>query len=153
MELKAAQNIGIRQTLRTLLFVVSIVESVLLIQETHGDFANGILFYFAEQLNALVLALFSIIFTATFFLGRSAGKAIIVAGKNYLWIGIKYSLLELILVLGYFILVYKANHATPEIWRSLVPAMIKIAIAITGIWLWSTWRIKLKGSSEAMNRS
>jgi hypothetical protein len=92
MKMKTAQQIGGRQAVRTLFFVVLIIELAFLIRETSGDFANGILFYIAEQFNLFVLGLFLILFSATYYWGRSAGREIIIDGKNYLWIGIKYSL-------------------------------------------------------------
>jgi len=153
MEMKAAQQIGGRQAVRTLFFVILIVELFLLIRETRGDFANGILFYIAEQLNVFVLGLFLILFSTTYYWGRSAGKEIIIDGRNYLWIGIKYSLLELVIVLGYLIIIYAVNHASRRIWQSLLPVIIRITISIIGIWLWSVWRIKLKASVVDLNQS
>jgi hypothetical protein len=81
METKTAQQIGGRQTVRTLLFVVLIVELFLLIMETRGDFANGILFYISGQLNIFVLGLFLLLFDTTYFWGRSAGKEILIDGN------------------------------------------------------------------------
>lgn len=151
--MKAAQQIGGRQTVRTLFFVILIVELVLLIRDTSGDFANGILFYIAEQLNAFILFLFLILFSTTYYWGRSAGKEIIIEGKNYLWVGIKYSLLELAIVLGYLIILNASNHATQRIWQSLLQVIIRITIPIIGIWLWSVWRIKLKASPKDSHQS
>lgn len=153
MEMKAAQQIGGRQAVRTLFFVILIVELVLLIRETSGDFANGILFYIAEQLNAFILFLFLILFSTTYYWGRSAGKEIIIQGKNYLWVGVKYSLLELAIVLGYLIILNASNHATQRIWQSLLQVIIRITIPIIGIWLWSVWRIKLKASPKDLHQS
>jgi hypothetical protein len=146
MELNVAQQIGGRQTVRILFAAVLVVEFYLLIAETRGDFANGILFYLAEQLNVFVLCLFLLLFITTYFWGRSAGKAIIIEGRNYLLIGLKYSFLQFAIVLSYFIIVYTVNNATQPMWRSLLSVIARMTTVMICIWLFSAWRINIKGS-------
>jgi len=133
---------------RTLLFVVLIVELFLLIMETRGDFANGILFYISGQLNIFVLGLFLLLFSTTYFWGRSAGKEILIDGRNYLVIGIKYSLLETAVVLGYILILYMVSNTNRSIWQALLQVIARISIPLMGIWLWSVWRIKLRSSDK-----
>ena len=134
--------------MRTLLFVVLIVELFLLIMETRGDFANGILFYISGQLNIFVLGLFLLLFSTTYFWGRSAGKEILIDGRNYLVIGIKYSLLETAVVLGYILILYMVSNTNRSIWQALLQVIARISIPLMGIWLWSVWRIKLRSSDK-----
>jgi hypothetical protein len=49
MEIKAARRIGGGISIQTLLFVVGLLELFWLVEETRGDFANGILFFLQEK--------------------------------------------------------------------------------------------------------
>jgi len=55
MEMKAARRLGGGISVQTLLYVIAFLEVFGLIEETRGDFANGILFFLYEQLNPFEL--------------------------------------------------------------------------------------------------
>jgi hypothetical protein len=148
MEINAAQNIGGRLTMRALFFVVLVFEIYSLIVTTQGDFANNMLFYVQEQFNIFTLALLIILFTTAYFGGRNAGKEIIIYKRNYLLIGVKYSLLVLGIILSFLIIVYAANNAPKSVWQSLIWVLLRITFPIIAIWLWSAWRMKLRANNS-----
>ena len=87
MKQATAKRIGGKQTCIIALFAVVILEIIWLVLECRGDFANGILFFLQAQSNPSVLGFFALLFIATYFLGRYAGRDIIIRGQNYMWEG------------------------------------------------------------------
>src|ERR1700678_2480862 len=100
MELKTARHIGGGIAIQTHLLVFATLELFELIKETRGDFANGILFFIFGQLNPFEIGGLAILFTSTYFLGRIAGKEILVDGRNSKWVGVKYALFAIAVFAG-----------------------------------------------------
>ena len=147
MKLTLAQKIGGRQTVRTLLVVVLIYELCRLVAETQGDFANGSIFYLSEELNIFNLGLFGILFTTSYLLGKKAGKEIILDGKNFIWIGIKYALFTAACGLGYLFILYAAKKGLKDLLPFIFSEVPAITLPLILVWLWSVWRIQRKGKS------
>jgi hypothetical protein len=144
MEMKVARRIGGGISVQTLLYIVAFLEVFGLIEETRGDFANGILFFLYEQLNPFKLGVLAIIFTLTYFLGRNAGKEILIHGRNLVRVGMKYSFLMIGILAGGLFAIYAANHAPQSAWKSLPSVLLSIAISMLVAWMWAVWRIKRK---------
>jgi hypothetical protein len=112
------------------------------VEETRGDFANGILFFLQEQLSPFEIGGFAILFTATYFFGRNAGKEILMLGKSFAWVGLTYSFLTLGILSGYLLSIYAANNAPQSACKSLPSVLIRITVLLVASGMWSGWRIK-----------
>jgi uncharacterized membrane protein len=142
MEIKTATRTGGGITIQTLLFVFAILELFELVKETRGDFANGILFFLSGQLNPFEIIGLALLFTITYFLGRNAGKEILLDGRNSKWVGVKYALLTIAVFTGILLCIYAANDAPQSAWKALTFVVITFSISILITWLWAVWRIK-----------
>jgi hypothetical protein len=74
MEIKTAKRIGGGVAIQTLLFVLIMLELFGLWRVTRGDFANGILFFLAEQLNPFELCGLAFLFTLTYFWAETRAR-------------------------------------------------------------------------------
>ena len=142
MEIIAARRTGGGISVQTLLFVVALLELFWLVEETRGDFANGILFFLQEQLNPFCIGGFTILFTATYFLGRNVGKEILISGKSFVWVELKYSFLTLGILSAYLVGIYSAINAPQSAWKSLPTVLIRLIVLLVASGIWSGWRIK-----------
>ena len=140
--LKTARRIGGGKTVQTLLFTVAAVELWHLRQETRGDFANGILFYLAGELNPVVILGYAILFSGIYFLGRMAGKEILILRKNFVWVGLKYFLFSLGIFSVFLIAVLAPNQTPDDAWQLFAYGVSRLAILLLVTWIWSSWRIK-----------
>jgi hypothetical protein len=147
MEMKSARRIGGGIAVQTLLFGVVLFEVYQLVTETRGDFANGLLFFLAGQLNPFVLGAFAILFTTTYFCGRGAGMEILIELRHFVWVGLKYALLVMVVMSGSWVGVYVGMHAPREVWRILPVELVVMSIALGATWLWAGWRIRRKARS------
>ena len=137
-----SRQIGRAEILKTLFVAVLIVELYLMINETRGDFANGILFYIDYHTNIYVFSFYLILFGSAYFFGQKAGREIIVLNKSSFNTAIKYSLLTtgtIALFAGIVTAVNKAN-----VFYIILLALVAL-IPMTLIWPWSTRQIKAKG--------
>jgi hypothetical protein len=147
MDIKDAQLTGSKQVVKTTLFVLLIAELIMLFTETRGDFANGILFFLEEQLDIGFIGLVAILFIASYLLGKSAGKEIIINGRNHRKTGITYALLEILIILVYVIAAYAVRGNIQVFWQFIPSLILELIIFFTIIWLWSVWRIKSKATA------
>lgn len=98
MTSSAAKRIGFKKTLKYLLIIWVIFEFVMMLQQTSGDFANGILFFIANHFYYPILAIYLSIFVTTLFFGRKAGHDILISGRNKIKTACKYIVLSLLIV-------------------------------------------------------
>jgi len=146
MEMKEARRIGGGIAVQTLLFTVLVLELWHVLQETRGDFANGILFYLSEVLNPPELLGYAILFGGTYFLGRKAGKEILILGRGFIGVGLKYLFLTLGLSSVVLAGIIAASYAPDDAWQLLVFEIVKLAVLLIVTWMWAGWRIKRKRS-------
>ena len=142
MEQAAAKRIGGKQACTIALFAVIILEIIWLVHECQGDFANGILFYLQAQSNPFVLGFFVLLFSVTYFLGRYAGRDILIRGQNYMWVGFKYGLMASAILIGYLLIAYAAHSILQQALNAIFQLIAAITAPMLGIWLFSARQIK-----------
>jgi len=95
---KQTKIIGLRYSFFSALYIFVLYEIILLITETSGDFANGILFFFDLQMNFYSATVYATIFLSFSLLGSNAGYRIIIKKASPIKLSIFYSLVTTILV-------------------------------------------------------
>lgn len=155
MEIAEAQKIGGRITIRTFIIVVLLLEGILLFRETHGDLANGILYFMAAHSSFYFITLV-VLGLSAWLLGRKAGKAILINQKNYLVTGALCAAIMIVVALAttmIYILATMFLLITPTrkpIWMPIaiefqVAPIIVIALILAAIWLINVLQIKARG--------
>src|SRR5688500_11749908 len=86
-----AKTIGRKKTIKATAIITAILLIVYMIQETRGDFANGILFYMQAITNIHTVAVITIFLGLSFLFGGRAGKKIILDKKNFILISAMYT--------------------------------------------------------------
>jgi hypothetical protein len=141
MELKAAKRLGGGLAIQSLLILIASCEFIWLIT-VYGFDANDLLFFLANLFNPFAILGYAILFTSTYFLGRNAGKEIIISSHNIVRVGLKYALVTVGIFWGYGSS-FCAIARTPQLtWNSLIWALLRISLLIIAAWLWAAWRIK-----------
>lgn len=125
-----------------------------MIQETRGDFANGILFYIQAVTNIHTIAILTIVLGMSFLFGGRAGKKIILDKKNFIVISIMYAVLIFLLIYIYMAIVGLTNvpdfipKGTLPLFKyylcPLAQTSVKAIIPILVAWLWATYQMRLK---------
>ncbi|NLR80435.1 hypothetical protein [Chitinophaga eiseniae] len=144
MESKAAKQIGGKSAFVAVLFAVIVLEIFWLMMGTGGDLANDLIFFIAAQANIFVVTFFILLFSTTYFLGRYAGRDILIRNKNHIWIGIKYALLTSVINWIYLLIIYQVNHILEHAWNAVIEALLTLTIAIFMAWMFAMKRIRLK---------
>jgi len=148
---REAQSIGRSKTIKATIVCLAIPLFILLLRETNGDFANGILFFIAGVFTTLNFIILSIIFSLTILFGSMAGKNIIIEKKNTIVTSIKYVAL-IFLTICIFIFIAGTIYGTEQVSQetslfkftlwSAVLASIKITIPLLAAWLYATFRMQ-----------
>lgn len=127
-----SKQIGRAEILKTLFVAVLIAELYWMINETRGDFANGILFYLDYHANIFMLSFYLILFGSAYFFGQNAGREIILLNKSSFKTAIKYSLLSTGIIASFAGVVTAINKA--NVFYIILLALV-ILIPITLVWL------------------
>jgi len=141
MEIKEAKQIGSKQAIKATIFLFLILELAWFFIETHGDFANGILFFIDKQLNIRFLGLIVQLFGSAYFFGRNVGKEIIISKRKPFLVGIKYAFLAGFIFLAYIIILALYDHSAEVSMQFIMLFTFEIIIPMVIIWLWAAWRI------------
>lgn len=96
-----ARNIGKIQSILAMILCFGFVELKAMIAETHGDFANGILFFLAARINSVYLSLLVFLFLVPALLGSRAGQEILIQRKHFLLATLKYGAVVTLILAGY----------------------------------------------------
>jgi hypothetical protein len=142
IEKKDAERIGGGITIQSLLLVFTMVELFFLVKATRSDFANGILFFIFGQLNPFEIVGVAVLFSLTYFLGRNAGKEILLNGGDWKRVGVKHALLTIGLFAGIVLAICAAHNGLQSAWDSIIFLILVFSISILLAWLWAVWRIK-----------
>lgn len=152
-----AQSIGRSKTIKATLACLAIPFIIWFYEETKGDFANGIIFYFHRFFSPSNLTPLILIMGCTFLFGGWAGKEIIISKKNVIIIAVKYAALIYAVEYIYLIITYKppSMHLTfgsnPNLFLHVASYSFHWAIIILAAWLYATYRlrrIRLKNKSS-----
>lgn len=140
MTIDTAKQLGGRRALINQVYAIIIWELFWLFTETKGDFANGVIFFIAKQMNPVLIAFWVLLLSATYFLGKKAGMEIFnKPGNYYIKPGLKYAMLVSMIVLGYWIAVlglntrFKGLNGVPLFGALL--AVICLIGTIIAVWL------------------
>src|SRR5665647_3319059 len=90
MTITEAKKFGRAKTMKATAIVLAILIALLLVSETRGDFANGILFFFQELFNINSIIILGILFGLTYLFGSYAGQEIIIKKRFFLLVSLKY---------------------------------------------------------------
>lgn len=150
MEITEAQKIGGRIAIRTFIIVVLLLEAIFFFRETRGDLANGILFFMAAH--SYIYLIFLLVLTLlVWWLGRKAGKVILIDQKNYLVTGALYGAISIAVALVwiaicFLVIMFNLIITTrPPIW---IPIAIELTagpfmtIVLAIVWFLAALQIK-----------
>lgn len=153
-----AKSLGRKYSLQSAIYIFIILQLALLLSETSGDFANGILFYIENQMNTFSITLYVVCFLSFIFLGNRAGLKIIIHKANAIKIGIVHTCFTTVLLLAflsiplYEVLNMKGFYVISEkrqaISNFLLLSSSAFILFLLG-WLLSVYRIK-RMSSETI---
>jgi len=143
MDKRDAGNTGLHRTIRSSILAFCALELIPFIQETRGDFANGILFFITGFLSLPTLIALVLLLLPSFLWGGRAGVDILVRDRNPMAVAIKYALISIALVDLAVVLLFNFTSIPVEFRRQFLGPLILISVvAELGIWFFSTWRIK-----------
>lgn len=141
MNAALAKSIGGRYALRFVVLMIVIVDFFLMLRETAGDFANGILFFMAAVITWPVMIGVALLLVSAWVMGRRAGVEILIKGKDYAKVGFKYGLIETALLLGWIVIVFAMNGTLRLFAGALWQLALSIIIPLTIAWLLAAWGI------------
>jgi hypothetical protein len=162
MTINEAKKTGSAKALRAALVLTGVIFVIFLLQETKGDFANGILFFMQGILNGHLLVMLAIFLGLTWLLGGPAGKAIIYRRWNFVLVANVAAVTIMLSIISYMAfvgIIKERNYSTDNIMRLantyFLQPLIQTGLPLLGgllvCWLWATYRIWL--SAEAQNES
>jgi len=141
-DLAKAKKTGGKMVCRMALYALIIVETVWLLTDTRGGFANGILLFIQRQFNPLVFSLFIILFATSYFWGRNAGRDILVFGKPFLLIGAKYAAWVSGIVLLFLLIMSALSNSLTAALMAVLKLSWIVILPVFTIWLLAAWQIK-----------
>ena len=136
---KDAKNIGIHQTLKFITIAWLLFELVWLLQETKGDFGNGLLFYLDNHMHIEIAIIYCSIFGVIFFCGRQAGYDIIISGKKSFNTVVKYTTLSFAAIFLVLFIMFRLEGADIE---QILPLMMVLFLIFLIVWILSIQQIK-----------
>jgi hypothetical protein len=149
MTILEAKKIARNKTLKATGLLLTVLVLILLLGETRGDFANGILFFMEAIANIHTLIILTILFGLTYFLAGLAGKEIIIEKHNILLVSVKYAVLISLAISVYamFIGFVRERDFTYDgferVFTRYFPGLFfKTAIPLLVVWIWATNKMK-----------
>ena len=143
--------LGRKYSLHSAIIIFLTFELIYLVPETKRDFANGIIFFIDQQMNAFTIFSYVIFFASFILLGQRAGKQILILKVSPLKIGLLYGLISTILLLTYYSIpiiqaqnirsgIYNESELNQEM-QSFLRFSFGMFVCISLGWLLTTWRI------------
>ena len=105
MTILEAKKFARNKTLKGTAVLLTILILLFLLEETRGDFANGILFFMDAIVNIHTLILLTIFFGLTYFLAGKAGEEVIIKRQNILLVTLRYVVIISIAISTYTIII------------------------------------------------
>jgi hypothetical protein len=159
MTVGEAKKIGSGKALKTLCVLLAVIFVILLLQETKGDFANGILFFIQYLLNGYVWVIIFLLFGLTWLLGGLAGEVIICKKWNFVLVANTVAVVIWLIIISYMAFAGALNNGasgTANFLRQagtyfLVP-LKQVGLPLLGAlvvsWLWAAYRMWLIAGRE-----
>jgi hypothetical protein len=146
-----ARKYGQRLILKGTAIILLILIFLLLLGETRGDFANGVLFFLTGLFNLYSILGFVLLFFLSAFCGRKAGEEIVIEKQGVFIVSAKYSILISLTIAVYVTIVaifnrdlYNSADIGSLIATSFLPMFLKTLLFIFLIWIWAGNRMKRK---------
>lgn len=150
MTIKEAKKFARTKTIKATFIILVLLTVLLLVGETSGDFANGILFFLEAIINISTIVFLIVLFGLTYYCAGQAGKEVILEKKNILLITAKYATLislAICLVVMVMGIIRQKDLSTNGIGQLIktyfVPLFFKTLIFLFIAWLWSTNKMKV----------
>jgi len=140
-DLARAKKIGGKMVCRMALYALIILETVWLLNDTRGGFANGILIFIQHQFNPFTLSFFLILFATSYFWGRNAGRDILVFGKPFLSVGAKYASLVSGIMLLFLLIMSSLSYGLKDALMAVLKLSLIVIVPMFAIWLLAAWQI------------
>lgn len=129
--------------------LLAILVLLLLIGETRGDFANGILFFIELFANIHTVVILLILFGLSYLFAGYAAKEITIEKQHIILVSVKYVIVISAVISIYFSVVgfFKQNQPYFKTLETTItvyflPLFTKIDITLLIVWLWATKKIK-----------
>ena len=129
--------------------LLTVLIVLLLIGETRGDFANGILFFMEAIANIHTLIVLTILFGLTYLFAGHAGQEIIIERQNIFLISLKYVVLISLTISIYSMIIAlsRQNDFTLSGFENAIslyflPLFLKTDLSLLVVWLWATNKMK-----------
>ncbi|MEO6453755.1 MAG: hypothetical protein ABIN97_06790 [Ginsengibacter sp.] len=149
MTILEAKTFARNKTLKATGLLLAILIFLLLLGETRGDFANGILFFMQAVANIHALIILTILFGLTYFLSGLAGKEVILENQNILLVSVKYAISISLAISIYAILIgflrerdFTYGGFERVIASYFLGLFFKTAISLLVVWIWATNKMK-----------
>jgi hypothetical protein len=149
MTILEAKKFARNKTLKGTAVLLTILILLFLLEETRGDFANGILFFMDAIVNIHTLILLTIFFGLTYFLAGKAGEEVIIKRQNILLVTLRYVVIISIAISTYTIIIgvlkknfYPETSFMKIMSRYFLVLFLKTAICLSLVWLWATNKMK-----------
>lgn len=149
MTILEAESFARNKTLKATGLLLAILFFILLLGETRGDFANGILFFMEAIFNIHTLILLTILLGLTYFFAGKAGKEVIFEKQNAFLVSVKY-----VIVISFALSLYAmcvrllrekdfTYNGIQKLFASYFFGLfIKTAISLLIVWIWVTTKLK-----------
>lgn len=146
-----ARQIGGRTAAIACLGVLIVFEAIVFFVGPHGDFMIEGRAYMLTQLDPVLVTAAIALFVTVFFLGRLAGRKIIVEGKSAVRVGVFSGFFTLGIVLLYIVSFSLLLGVEMVNWEQMV---LLLVLLVGTIWLITACRLKIvRGKPERENRS
>ncbi|MEE1946172.1 hypothetical protein VRU48_13700 [Pedobacter sp. KR3-3] len=157
MTLEEAKTFGRNQALIKTAIAVLVMLLFFFYEQTHGDFANGILFFLEAITSVRFIGILIILFGLTFIFGKRAGKAIMLDGKPFVPIAIKYALIiVLFITVPAFVLTIMSGLASTDLQEFTLAFLLGTLFWILPmllVWLWATNRMRVVAKQSQPTQS
>lgn len=152
MTLEEAKNFGRNQALIKTAIAVLVMLLFFFYQQTNGDFANGMLFFLEAITSVRFIGILIILFGLTFIFGKRAGKAIIVDGKPFVRVAIKYAfMIVLFITVPAFALTIMSGLASTDLQEFTLAFLLGTffwLLPMLLVWLWAANRMRVVGKQS-----
>jgi hypothetical protein len=149
MTIRDAKKLGGGHTLRAAFYIFILYEIWLLFDQTQGDFANGILFFFAIQLNPYFIGFIVFYFVSMFLLGQRSGYSLLIKKRDPSKIAIIYALSATTVTLALFLLIIFLPNRNElfiskrnGIAKAVILGFLLLLVPMTIAWFWIINRLK-----------
>jgi len=149
MTLSEAKKYARNKTLKGTAIILAILILLLLLGETRGDFANGLIFFLDAITNIHTIIIIILLFGLTYYFAGNAGESIIIEKQNILLVSLKYTTLISLAISVYVVLisVFREKDFSLSGFERMASIyflgmFLKTCISLLIVWLWATNKMR-----------